>query len=222
MTDEITTQGAVTEEDVVTGTTFLTGDTSTDTPDPTLDADGKPLAPETKLDADGKPLAEGDTDDGSLAAPESYADFTMPEGFNLDETLLAEALPIFKELELTQEQAQKLVDFKAKEVQAGQKLQQETFNQLISDWGDQSKSDKEFGGDKFEENTKIAQHAVATYGTDALRVFLNEQGVGNHPEMIRFMFRVGKTLGEDIPGGEGNLVTDKGDRASRMYPTKNN
>ena len=131
MADEIATAAADTEEEV--STTFLTGDI-TPAEEIKPDADGKPPAEETKLDADGKPLVEGDTDDGSLDDSKVYADFTMPEGLTIDEALLAEALPIFKELGLTQEQAQKMVDFEAKKVQAGQQNQLETFNQLIKDW----------------------------------------------------------------------------------------
>ena len=66
-------------------------------------------------DESGNTDAAGDTGDaeGSQTPPDEYADFSMPEGIQLDETMLAEALPVFKELELTQTQAQKLVDFQA-------------------------------------------------------------------------------------------------------------
>lgn len=158
------------------------------------------------------------TGEGSQTAPETYADFDLPEGIELDEALLAEASPLFKELNLTQEQAQKLVDFQVKQVEAGRQSQVDAFNQLMQDWVDQSRNDKEFGGDKFEESVKIAMSAVNKFGTPELKQLLNEHGVGNHPEVIRFMVKVGKLTHEDVPGGTGQNVSPALDRVSALYP----
>jgi|DEB0MinimDraft_6_1074348.scaffolds.fasta_scaffold112030_2 polyhydroxyalkanoate synthesis regulator phasin len=158
------------------------------------------------------------TGEGSQTAPETYADFVLPEGVELDEALLSEATPVFKELNLTQEQAQKLVDLKAKEVEAGRQSQVDAFNQLMQDWTEQSRNDKEFGGDKFEENVKIAISAVDKFGTPELKQLLKEHGMGNHPEVIRFMVKVGKLTQEDVPGGTGQNVSPELNRVSAMYP----
>ena len=45
------------------------------------------------------------------AAPESYTDFSVPEGHTLDAAAIESATPLFRELGLSQDQAQKLVDF---------------------------------------------------------------------------------------------------------------
>jgi len=156
--------------------------------------------------------------EGSQTPPDTYADFVMPEGVALDEAALSEANPLFKELGLNQEQAQKVVDLYAKQVQAGSQTQTDNFNQLMSDWRDQAKNDGEFGGDKFDENVKTAQAAVNAYGTSELKQLLEDHGVGNHPEMIRFMVRVGRTLGEDVPGVSGAAPTKAADRVSILYP----
>jgi len=162
----------------------------------------------------------GDTgSEGSQTPPDTYADFVMPEGVTLDETIAAEAMPIFKEMGATQEQAQKLMDLAAKQVQAGSQKQTDTFNQLMDEWQTTSKNDKEFGGDKFDENVKIAQNAVNKYGTPELKQLLEDHGVGNHPEVIRFMLHVGQTLKEDVPGSSGSALAGKTDRVSLMYPT---
>lgn len=162
---------------------------------------------------------EGDAGaDGSDVVPDTYADFTLPEGMELDETVLAEATPMFKELGLTQDQSQKVVDFYAKQVQASSQTQIDNFNQLMSDWRDQSKNDGEFGGDKFEENVKIARSAVDKYGTPELQQLLTEHGVGNHPEVVRFMVRVGQTLQEDVPGSSGTVSKPGADRVDILYP----
>src|SRR6266852_5763511 len=64
---------------------------------------------EPKLDADGKPIVEPKKEEPVIGAPEKYADFRVPEGFKFDPEALTEAQATFKELGLTQDQAQKLV-----------------------------------------------------------------------------------------------------------------
>ena len=151
-------------------------------------------------------------------SPESYSDFTLPEGVVLDEALLGKAAPIFKELNLTQEQAQKLVDLQAEMVQEGARSQSESFNQLIEGWQNESKNDKEFGGEQFDENVATAKLAIDKFGTPELKQLMEDHGVGNHPEMIRFMWNIGKLMKEDVPGGFSAASSEKKDRTEIMYP----
>jgi len=60
---------------------------------------------------DGQPDG-GKPDDGGKpeGAPDSYSDFTLPDGFQWDDGRKNEATALFKELNLPQAQAQKLVD----------------------------------------------------------------------------------------------------------------
>ena len=163
--------------------------------------------------------AAGETDsEGSQTIPDTYADFAMPEGVTVDSALLNDAVPLFKELGLTQDQAQKLVDFQAKQVQASSQSQVDAFDQLMNDWQEKSKNDKEFGGDKFEENIGIARSAIDKFGTPELKQLLEEHGVGNHPEVIRFMVNVGKLTAEDVPGGTTVPTSKAQDRVSLLYP----
>jgi len=199
--------------------TVLTGDASTEGEGTTTnsDAGGETSGDDAGNSDEGQ--GEGDAGtEGSQTVPDTYADFAMPEGVELNETALADASPLFKELNLTQDQAQKVIDLYAKQVQAGSQNQADAFTQLKSDWFDQSKNDCEFGGDKFEENVKVAQSAITKYGTPELKQLLEEHGVGNHPELIRFMVRVGRTLGEDVPGGNGSAPSKAKDRVAVLYP----
>lgn len=181
---------------------------------------------ETNSDAPGEgDEPKPDDDDGSDAGnegddvvPETYADFNLPDGMILDEAALSEIDPIFKDLGLSQDKAQKLIDVYANQIQAGEQKQVDTFNQLMDDWLGQSKNDGEFGGEKFAENVKIAQSAISRYGTPELKQLMMDHGMGNHPEMIRFMVRVGHTLKEDVPGDSGNNSPAPRDRVSILYP----
>jgi hypothetical protein len=163
-----------------------------------------------------------DTGEGSQTSPDTYADFSLPEGIPLDRDLLTEATPLFKELGLTQEQAQKLVDFQAKQVQASSQSQVDAFNQLMKDWREQSENDSEFGGDKFEKSIAVARAVVDKFGTPGLKQLLEDHGVGNHPEVIRFMVKVGKLTAEDVPGGTSVPTSKEQDRVSQLYPNDRN
>lgn len=158
-----------------------------------------------------------DDEDANNGVPETYADFEVPEGTTMDAASLEAFAPVFKDLELTQEQAQKLVDIQSQQVQAGQQAQVDAFSQQLEGWITDAKSDSEYGGDKFDESTATAMQAVEAFGTPELKTMMETYGVGNHPEMIRFMYRVGQAVQEDSPG-QGKRVQVKQDRTSILYP----
>ncbi len=56
--------------------------------------------------------------------------------------------------------------------------------------------DKEFGGARFQENLRYARAALTRFDDGTLTKILNESGFGSHPEVVRFMYRVGKSIGE--------------------------
>jgi len=139
-----------------------------------------------------KDLADKAEKDKKPAAPEKY-EFAAPEGQALDANALAVFEPIAKELGLTQEQAQKLVDIYPQI----QQQQAEAWSKQIADWGEQVKADKEIGGDKFNASVGLAQRALDQFGNPELREYLNESGLGNHPALVRFCAKVGKSIAED-------------------------
>ena len=167
---------------------------------------------ETQTDDDKGTVDDNSTDDTT------YADFDMKEGLELDTDALDLAKPLFKELGLDQAQAQKLVDLQSDLIQAGAKQQVEAFSEQVAKWREESKNDSEFGGDNFDENVKIAQSAVNNFGTPELKQLLEDYGIGNHPEIIRFMVKVGKLTAEDVPGNESNATGKSTDRVSILYP----
>lgn len=132
----------------------------------------------------------------AAAVPEKY-EFKAPDGVTFDQAQIDAFTPIAKELKLTNDQAQKLVDFHTNTVKSAQAAQAASVSAETSEWGRQSASDKEFGGAKFAENTGIAVKALDKFGSPALRQALDKSGMGNHPEVVRFFWKVGQTLSED-------------------------
>ncbi len=211
------TTGVETEVDV--DTTLLNDDGKPDEGEGEPDTGGKDTHDSGEPD-DGKPDESGADESGKDTGPETYADFTLPEGVELNSELLTTASAMFKADGLSQEQAQKYVDFFAGNIQAGAQAQTETYNQLMDDWRTQAQSDKDFGGDDFAENIGIAQNAIDKFGTPELKEFLEAHGAGNHPEMIRFMVKVGRLTKEDNPGNNGQAHSKgKQDHAELLYPS---
>lgn len=167
-------------------------------------------------DSDKEPGGEGEGDDkGSV----DFADLELPDGMVLDEKAVEAFGPLVNEMGLNKEQTQQLATAFAGLKQAEAQGQGEAFSNQLEAWYDESKSDKEFGGDKFEESSKLAVQAVDKFGTPELKELMNETGFGNNPEFIRFMYRVGKAIQEDNPGNGGNGPTGSRDRVSVLYPS---
>ena len=120
----------------------------------------------------------------------------------LDPEVLTAFGDVAKELNLSQEAAQKVLDKVAPVVQA---KQAKALEDAKAGWVNDSQSDEEFGGENFDANLKTAKSALDTFGNDALKSLLVETGFGNHPEIIRFMYRAGKAISEDsyIGNSEG-------------------
>ncbi len=64
-------------------------------------------------------------------------------------------------------------------------------------WETAAKLDAEYGGEKFEENKGIARTAMAAYCTPEFIEFIDKAGLGNHPEMLRAFYRIGKDIAQE-------------------------
>ena len=148
-------------------------------------------------------------------APEQYGEFQYAEGYVPDEQIQGYLHNNFREMGLSQEQAQRLYDIDA-EVRAHQTEQWE--NTVRNDWVNEIRSDPELGGPKFETTIRDAGRVVEVFGDDEFRSLMNESGFGNHPAIVRMFSRIGALIGE----GRGVRGTHGGPEESaalKMYPT---
>lgn len=147
-----------------------------------------------------KPEAGKDSekDAAPAGAPEAYEDFKAPEGVELDASVLDEFKGVAKELNLLQDQAQRVVDLGAKLAQSWAEKSNEAADALIAGWAEAAKADKEIGGEAFEQNLALAKKATDAFGSDEFKAELLEKyRLGDHPEFIRMMVKVGKAISED-------------------------
>lgn len=203
----------------MTDTTAATSTPSTDAGEPTT-TDSTAVNPAGTADTTAAtPATAASTTDPKATdpvVPESY-ELKMPDGVQLDSAAAEEFTAIAKELKLDQAAAQKLADIGAKMATR----QAEAHAQLVETWTEQVKTDKEIGGDKLDENLGVARKAIDTFGSPELKALLNSTGLGNHPEVVKLAFKVGKAISEDrfVSGSpKGNASNDP---AKRLFPNMN-
>ena len=150
--------------------------------------------------------SESETPQG---APETYEFNTKitDDSSELDPEVVTAFGEVAKELDLPQDAAQKVLDKVAPVIQA---KQAKVLEQVKVDWANDSQADKEFGGENLAENLNVAKQALDAFGSDSLKSLLQETGFGNHPEIIRFMYKAGKAISEDSYVGNSEGAMSQG------------
>jgi hypothetical protein len=220
-------------------TTPLPNDPAARTPDGTLKDAGTgtiPTSPtsttptESQPDGTAKPAttpATGETP--KPTGPDTYT-FTPPEGQTYDKTLLDAATPIFKELGLSQAQADKLVEVQAKWARSQADLAIETVKAQREKWVAEVMRDPDLGPKLEAIKTDIGR-AFAAINDPALeqsfKDAMNLTGAGDNPAFIKTFHKFAQKFIEGKPvsgtGASPNGQTPTGQvqrpsAAQAMYP----
>jgi hypothetical protein len=208
-TGEISTQ---TQTTTPTATTPQTSTTATESP--------SLVNQPTESLANQQPAPQG--------APETYADFAVPEGYELDKAVATEASTIFKEMNLTQAQAQKLVDFYTAKTTESANQPYQVWNDMQERWVREVKNDPVVGPRLAEVQTTISR-AIDGLGDPKLaqefRAAMDYTGAGNNPAFIKAFWKLAQkiTEGSHVSGnGPSPAAHPNGGRpasaAQAMYP----
>lgn len=170
---------------------------------------------EPATDGEQKADTEAKEEKAEPKAPEKY-DIKAPEGMELDSELLSKFDPVFRDLDLSNEQANKLASLYGDHMKTMQEAQANQWAKVQETWVSELKADQDFGGANFDTNVETAKVAIQRFGGEGLVKALNETGMGNHPEIIKFAHKVGLAISEDkfIQGNES------GGKVS-LYPNSN-
>jgi len=176
---------------------------------------GEESPPNTGTTPQEAPPAEGTEE------PETY-DLKAPEGSNFDDAYISEVENWAKERGYSNDEAQEIIDREHDASSRAVEAIETRHQQQVQEWIEAAKSDKEIGGEKFEESTNLAKKVVQRFGTDKLREDLKKTEMGNYPEFMRFCVRVGRAMSEDtlVTGGYTEPAGEKTD-AEVFYPTAN-
>lgn len=162
--------------------------------------------PEAK---DPKPGASSTPSSKPEGAPEKY-EFKPPEGQQLDAKLIESVTPVFKELGLSQDQANKLFEAYTKQSAAAAEAVYKPYTEMQADWRSKVFNDPALGdgtGLKAEIKGRI-DRALNNVGGAELTVEFKKAfdltGAGSHPAVIKMMNKFAEAV------GEGTLVNGKG------------
>lgn len=212
------TSAAATPADASQGQTAAPTDTTATSTPANADA---PAADKPAASSD-KP-ADKPADQATDKPAEVVYDFKVPEGVKLEGAVFDELKTTAKELGLSNEQAQKVVDLGVKQAQSFQTQLADAHKTQIAQWAETTQTDKELGGDALGENLAVAKKALDTFGTPELRKLLNESGLGNHPEIVRVFVKAGKAISEDgrlVTGAAGKQSRENTPIENRLYPNQ--
>jgi len=196
--------------------------TDTTAEDPANATSAAPAADPQLHPPEGEPATpEQPKGDETESAPEAY-EFTNPDGDEMSPEVLRAFGDAARELNLTQEGAQSLINAALPAMaEHAEALRQEQR----TEWAEAARNDMEIGGSAFAENLKLANKALDRFGSPELIAELKTSGFGNHPELIRAWNKVGKAISEEtmLTGGPAAAaerdLTDPDVQARSMYKT---
>lgn len=153
-------------------------------------------------------------DASKTGAPEAYTEFTLPEGLKLAPETLEAATPIFKELGLSQEQAQRLVSFHADQLKAASAAAQEaSYTEMRADWRTKTLADTDIKSYSLDGKTGMDAvkvdigRALGTLDPTLRADFqaaMDLTGAGDHPAFVKAMWRLSQAISEGRPvSGKG-------------------
>ena len=226
MADEpVATQPAVTQGNEPEARTATGEIKDQQTTQPAGSANQEPVKTEAKTEPSTEGKAEGEAKPAE-GVPEKY-EFKAPEGRELDTKAIEAATPIFKELGLSNDQAQKLVDFQAAREAEAAAAGAKAYEDMRADWRGKVVKDPVIGdgreGLKPEVKANIAR-AIDSVGdaktVDALKDALNLTGAGDHPAIVSAFNALGKLLSEGTAVKAGGPSAVKAPGSGPMTPAR--
>lgn len=178
--------------------------------------------PETKTEPKVEPKVELKAD-GKPTVPEKYADFKAPEGTAINKEAMEAALPVFKELGLTQEQAQKLVDVQLKREAELLKGGANGYATMREGWRKDVLADTSLsaGGKVKPEVLQTIGRAIDGINDPKLagefRQVMDTTGVGDNPAFVRAFYKLAQQVTEGRPV-QGGGPSPKGQEAPNSKP----
>lgn len=154
------------------------------------------LAPEVKIETETKvetPAAE---------IPATGFQLELPEGSLLDEAHVDKVVSFAKERGLSKEQAQAILNRDAAEKADFVKANRpggETWQKQVGSYHQICLADKEIGGseENLKKSAEYAHRVIEKHFSPNIKEFLDQTGLGSHPDFVRGFARLGRSMAED-------------------------
>lgn len=165
-------------------------------------AETKVETPVVETKAETPAVPETKVEEKAEAPAEVKYEFKAPEGVTLDEKQIADFTALAQESKLDPAVAQKLADFHFKllqdQAQAFVTQNGEAWKKTTDGWKAEVASDPILGGNKVEVQSTIAR-ALDEYGSKEAREAFDLTGAGEHPAVIRMIYKMAQALSEGTP-----------------------
>ncbi len=198
-------------------------DATKTTPAPAT-ADGAKEQQKQAAQEGAKPEAkEGDQAEAKTAPPK--LEVKLPDGVTPDPKLFGALEALAAKKGLKGEDLQELVDVYAARSAEIEAERVASWEQQQQTWLEEIKADKDFGGAQFEKTATYARRAFERFDPSGeLSKWLNETGLGNYPELVRFGARVQAAIAEDSIAGtasspSGSKPKSAEDVHRALYPS---
>lgn len=221
-----TTDGTLKDQTTTTTTTQTDDSTST-----SKATDGTSLL--NQGDDTTKTEKTEDKKDAKTGTPEKYEAFKAPDGYEYTPESIEEVSSLFKELGLSQEQGQKLMDVYAKKSLEAANAPYEAYKTLREGWQKQVVANPELG-----DGVKVKAEVKATIGkaldslndpalATSFKEAMDLTGAGDHPAFVAAFYKLAQAVVEgghvagNGPSKHGQTSTGKAERpslAEAMYP----
>lgn len=175
--------------------------------EPTSTVTSEPVTTEPSAPVTAEPTTDTTTTNQTTTSPEvDFAAIKLPDGWKMDDSFKSAV----KDLGLSQEGAQKFVDYVKKDVVDSLESEQAAAReQLLTKW--ENDAHTEFNDEQLES----AKLAYRNFADQELKDFMDKTGLGSYPPMIRLFSKIAQMT------GEGRLVmgnaTGSGTAAERLF-----
>lgn len=173
----------------------------------------KPADSSKPADPAAKPADPAKPASPPAAAPDEYK-FALPEGVaELDQTMVAKFTPIAKELGLSQEKAQSLVNLYGEAMVQAEAAAKEAHSKQIADWRQEVQA-----WPNADETIGNAKRAVDRYASPEVKALLEGSWLGDNPQIISFLAKIGADLREDAFVGRSASSQPASQDARSLFP----
>lgn len=108
---------------------------------------------------------------------------------------------VARELDLSQEKAQKLYNLSLEKVTA---INQQKLLTAQKQWEQAVFNDKEIGGQNLQQTSRNVKLALKEFGNPTFSKLMTVTGLGSHPAVIKLLNKVGAAIGNDHTFINGN------------------
>ena len=152
-----------------------------------------------------------------VGAPESYGDFTLPDGFAIDDEGKSQITELFKGLNLSQKGGQKLVDIFTERMIAQKEAELNALTEQRKQWRASIRQRPNYAAER-----ALAQKGMNAVVKDPEGVKLfKDSWMSDHPALFNVFVEVGRMVGEDSPLPNGSPESS-GETAVSRFPIKLN